>query len=152
MKKNKSLFFLFLITISGMFYACNDYDGNEITMYYSDSIPKIEVFYKYYGNSKKIMKEIRYFPNGEISSEGKYNDAGNKTGEWISYFDNGKKWHIDTYVNGKKSGKVIEWYKSGKKMYEADYQNDLPNGKWIIYDEMGKKISTTTYKDGQIVD
>ena len=77
-------------------------------MYYTDSIPKLEYFYKYNGNSRYIVKEIRYYPNGVIQTEGKYNNNGEKNGKWISYFESGKKWLVENYSNGVKNGEITE--------------------------------------------
>ncbi|MBN2891545.1 MAG: hypothetical protein JXL97_06750 [Bacteroidales bacterium] len=146
----KFVFFISLIAI--ILVSCNDYIKSEVIMYYTDSVPKLEHFYKYYGNMEYVAKEVRYAPNGSILSEGYYNENGEKHGTWINYFENGKKSLEETYVNGVKEGQVTEWYKDGTKMYTVDYAQNLPDGKWIIWDETGKKISTTTYKNGQLVE
>lgn len=132
--------------------SCNEYIRTEVVMYYTDSIPKIEYFYKYYGNSEYVEKELRYFPSGTIMEEGHYNHNGERHGTWTTYHDSGKEWVVENYENGKKNGKVIEWYKSGKKMYQGEYKNDLPHGKWTIWDETGKKVSSTFYEFGEVVE
>jgi len=152
MKSVSKLSLLLLIAITFSLVACSEYDGSEITMYYTDSVPKIEVFYKYYGNELYVSKEIRYYPNGRISEEGSYTEKGLKNGLWTYYFENGEKWLEENYSDGKKHGKTTEWYKSGKKMYVANYKYDLPNGKWIIWNEDGQKISTQEYNEGTLVE
>lgn len=150
-------FFILILSITTFvptllfFSSCNNYDESEITMYYTDSIPKLKVFYKYIGNKKVITKEIRYYPNQQMQSEGKYNEDYKQTGKWTYYFENRKKQRIENFENGIKNGKYIEYYKSGKKMFSGSYLNGLPDGKWKIWNEKGILISTTTYKDGDII-
>lgn len=152
MKLTTKLSFLFILLFSIFLHACQQYENSEITMYYPDSIPKIKVFYKYFGNDLYIAKEIRYHPNGQIESEGGYNNSGLKQGKWQYYFDNGENWLQESYYDGKKHGKVIEWYKSGKKMYQGEYYNDLPDGTWTVWDENGKKMSSEKYDKGSLID
>jgi len=148
MKKTK---ILLLISIIAFALSCNNYDGAEIISYYQDSVPKIKVFYKYYGDKQFVAKEIRYFSNHQVESEGEYDQNGKRNGTWTYYFNNGDKNRIETYKNGVKNGKEVQWYKSGKKMYEGEYLNNLPNGTWTIWNEEGKKMETTKYDNGQIV-
>lgn len=149
MRKN---YILVLSVILFFISSCTSNLESEIVMYYPDSIPKLEYFYKYDNDQKYTFKEIRYYPNGVKQSEGSYNKNGQKNGKWHSYFDNGTKWLIENYTDGAKNGKTTEWFKNGKKMYEAFYNNDLPDGTWTLWNENGKKISTITYKDGKLIE
>ncbi len=149
MKIFKFLSIIFIV--SAVLVSCDHYSKKEIAMYYSDSIPKIEYFYKFYGNKEYIAKEVRYFPNKTVMIEGYFNEKGEKHGKWTRYYENGKKNSEEEYVNGLKNGKSVEWYMSGEKTFEVNYVNDMPDGKWIIWDETGKKISSEEYKNGQIV-
>lgn len=152
--KNNLMIDLFLATLlfsAFLVSSCNNYESSEITMYYTDSIPKLKVFYKYEGNKKIISKEIRYYPNRQIQSVGHYNAKYKKTGKWHTYFENRKTQRIENYKAGVLNGKYVEYYLSGKRMYTANYKNGLPDGEWSIWNEKGIKISTTFYKDGQII-
>lgn len=143
------------ITILGLLiaalFSCNEYESSEIESYYSDSIPKLKVFYKYHGNNLYVAKKIRYYPNGQIESEGELNKNGKKNGEWKYFYNYGEKWRIENYKNGAKNGKIIEWYKNGNKMYEGYYKDGLIDGKWTVWDEDGNKINTIKYKNGKPV-
>lgn len=147
----KNILLATILFLSLLGISCNTFDSSEITMYYTDSIPKIKVFYKYEGNKKVISKEIRYYPNNKIQSVGHYNSKLEKTGKWLSYFENRKIQRIENFKDGILNGKYIEYYLSGKKMYTASYKNGLPDGEWSIWNEKGIKISTTFYKEGKIV-
>ncbi len=141
----------FFILMLSFTFSCSEYTKKEVVMYYFDSIPKLEQFYKLYGNKEYVEKEIRYYPTGIIMTEGTFNPSNQKHGKWVSYFENGKVWLEENYFNNMKDGKFVEYYKSNKKMYQGEYKQNLPHGKWVLYDEEGKKISTITYNMGEIV-
>jgi len=143
--------FFFVIGSILILSSCNDYTRSEINSYYVDSVPKTEIYYKFFGNNEYVAKEIRYYPTSIVQSEGEYNEKYEKNGKWIYYFETGSKWLIENYKNGVKDGEIIEWYKNGKKMYHGFYSNGLPDGKWILYDENGKKNSIVKYKNGKVV-
>lgn len=145
-KMKRTLILLFTISCISI-TSCENYEGTEIVSYFGDSIPHVKVFYKYYGNTKYIAKEVRLYSNGEIESEGLFNNAGQKEGSWKYYYSNSKKWRYENYKNGVKHGEEIEWYKSGKKMYKGEYTKGLPSGEWIVYDEDGKKIEINRYDE-----
>jgi len=155
MKSSNKFFnyFLSLIFVSSLFFifSCSNFEKSEISMYYTDSLPKLKVYYKYIGNKKVITKEIRYYPNQQIQSEGRFNEEYKKTGKWVYYFENRKKQRIENFENGVKQGLYIEYYKSGKKMIKGYFANGLPDNNWKIWNEKGILVSTTKYEDGEIV-
>lgn len=53
------------------------------------------------GTNIKTGKWKTYFSNGNIESEGSY-ENGKKIGEWIYYFQNGKFKNIKVFQNGEK--------------------------------------------------
>lgn len=147
----KTLKNLFAISIVLFLFSCEKYDKHEVASYfYPDSVPEVEYFYKAYGNTFLLAKEIRHFSDGTVRMEGKYDKNEKKTGKWEYFFETGKRWRIETYFNGKKNGKTIEWYLKGNKMYEGYYKNDLPDGKWQIWNEDGSNAGKIIYKDGKV--
>lgn len=140
------------LVLTILFFASCGNKNSEIIDYYTDSIPKTEHFYEFYGNKKVVVKEIRYYPSGIKQSEGSFNAQEKKEGKWTYYFENGEKWYEENYIADKKNGKHTEWYQSGKKMYEANYKEDILDGKMIIWDEKGDKISSSDYKNGKPVE
>ncbi len=145
MMRTKLIYIIIGLSLLVSLVSCERYTRREIAMYYADSIPKIEYFYKYFGNKEYIAKEVRYYPNGTTMTEGTRNEKGERHGTWTSYHNNGKKWLSEEYVNDVRDGKIVEWYLSGKKMYEGYYSEGLASGKWTTYDENGKKISSKEY-------
>jgi len=96
-------------------------------------------------NKEIIVKETRFYPNGEKSEEGGLNEAGKKHGVWTQWFANGEKWIEETYEDGMRTGEFTVWKENGLKEYEGSYKQDQPSGKWIFYDKKGNKDKVTNY-------
>ena len=95
-----------------------------------------------------------FYENGQIRSEGNYND-GEKDGKWIQYYENGQiKWK-GNYKGGKEEGKTTSYYKSGQidsvgiKFCCSSWGNySIKVGKWIWYYENGQIKKEKNY-DGE---
>ena len=48
---------------------------------------------------------------------------GNDCYTLTDYYDNGNKWWVREYRNGKLHGKSIGWHESGNKAWEVEYRN-----------------------------
>lgn len=140
-----------LLAILGVLFAsaCQKYTGSEVVLYYPDSIPQMKVYYKTANGKQYVAKQDMFFATGQLNVSGYFDVGHNKTGKWITYFDNGSTQRIEHYKDGLKDGKYVEYYPSGKKMYTAYYKKGLPDAKWVIYDGNGKKMSVIRYKDGK---
>jgi hypothetical protein len=53
------------------------------------------------------------------------NQNGNREGEWIYYYDNGKIGSKGNYVNDKKEGEWIDYHKNGEIRLKGNYVNDI---------------------------
>jgi antitoxin component YwqK of YwqJK toxin-antitoxin module len=130
------------------FLGCKSDIKKEIASTYPNGTPIKIIYYKWKGDKKDIIKEIRFFPNGEKEIEGEYlNDK--RHGKWTYWFDNGNKWSEGVFEKGVSNGKFTIWYKSGKKQYEASYKNGKPSGLWIFWDEDGKKTKEVYFEKGE---
>ncbi len=54
---------------------------------------------------------------------------GNEDGEWIYYYENGKKKAIGKYNNGNKTGKWTYYYSNGRIQQTGSYVN----GKFQVF-------------------
>ena len=73
--------------------------------------------------------DFEYYANGQLKEEPSFNEDGVREGEWIQYFE------------------------SGKKKSEEMYTNATPNGLWITWHEStSEKASERTYVDGILED
>lgn len=86
-----------------------------------------------------------YHPNGQIKIEGQYDMNKQRTGLWISYYDNGIKWSESFYVDGKKEGHSITFFPNGSPRYVGEYKDDKQTGLWTFYDEEGNVIKEEEY-------
>ena len=142
-----------LILFAIFLFSCAEEELKEVVIStYVDETPMVTNLSKWVGNEQIVVKEIRYFPNGEKEAEICFNDEGQIHGTTIYWHDNGEKWLEENYVNDVKSGDFIEWYKSGKKSFQGTYKNGLPDGKWTFWDENGKKMSSIKYKNGKKIE
>jgi uncharacterized protein len=141
---NKLILIFALLLIIG----CGQKLMKEVDSSYPDGTPMKENYYRYFGNTKELAKEIRYFTDGTIQSEGEFLQ-NKKHGKWTSWYDNGQKWMEENYSKDLKDGDFIVWYKSGIKNYEGSFSNGKPDGTWIFYDETGNKISKSKYEKGK---
>ncbi|GAB4301517.1 MAG: hypothetical protein Kow0068_24420 [Marinilabiliales bacterium] len=141
--------FLYIMLI--MLIACGEKLEKQIDSSYPSGLPSKVSYYKWVGDKKVVVKEIRYYTNGEKEVEGEYNDLHQKEGKWTYWYENGKKWSEGTFKNGLSDGKFTIYYQSGKKNYEASYKQGVPHGEWIFYDEYGKKYKKVIFKNGEKV-
>lgn len=118
--------------------------------------PTVKDNYTYY----KIVKnhnipsdsyEIRnYYRSGKLYAEGKTTDSlgYNKTGKFITYYENGNKKSEGNYTNSNLTGPYKTWYENGKMQMDAEYfDTEKTVGNLKInqfYDAKGKQ----TVKDG----
>jgi len=104
-----------------------------------------------------ISKDVEYFKNGRIKSEGR-SITGIKIGRWIYYHEEGRIEKVGSYKDGKESGKWTYYYKNGKVKQEGNYsKNGEMIGKWTYYhpngivekegayDQNGKETDKWTY-------
>ncbi len=96
-----------------------------------------EEFRFYYNKDKKVIKHgmfTRYYPGykdratgefvqGLIKDSGKYKH-GNRSGEWIFYYNNSQIRQIAHYRKGKQHGKFENYTKDGRLISEVTFKND----------------------------
>ena len=89
----------------------------------------------YPGGQLKSKWTARICPNGRYLLHGKVTD----------YYENGKKQHEATYVNGRKSGTETFWNEDGSKrwIWKRDLKKQV--GTWTQYWPNGKKKVTSTW-------
>lgn len=132
------------------FVSCKEKLEEQVVSTYPSGVPmKIEYFH-WEGDQKIIVKETRFYANGEKEIEGELKD-GMRHGKWTYWYDTGKKWSEGYFMNDMSDGKFSIWYKSGEKNYDAEYKEGRPNGKWTFYDDQGKKIKEVVYDMGNKV-
>lgn len=143
----KKLIYLFIVLVFSL--ACSDTLEEEIVSKYPNGTPMKINYFKWEGDNKTVLKEVRFYPNGEKELQGEYNSEGKREGEWIYWYSNGNKWSEGTFKNDMSDGNFTIWFESGRKNYEAGYKEGKPHGKWTFYDDDGKKYKEVIFEMGQ---
>ncbi len=84
-------------------------------------------------NNSNLTRE--YYLNGNVKIIGETLN-GNREGEWIYYFENGKVWSKGAYINNLSNGKFTIFDEDGILFMESFY-------------DMGKKTKEIYYKNGK---
>lgn len=130
------------------------------------SAQKITEFYK--NGQKSYEGEFAYVYNDDIFDElekdelEKYDDymfryqkkviKNVRNGHFVSWYKNGNKKEIGTYIVDVPHGKFEFYFENGNKMAEGEFNYGLRVGKWITYYENGNKkleASFDKYSDKQ---
>jgi|TARA_B100001971_G_scaffold177474_1_gene171943 hypothetical protein len=101
-------------------------------------------------------KQIEYYDNGEIFSEG-YLLNGKKEGKWTEYYTHGGKSRECTFVAGRASGEYIVWENSSlisRIVLMGVWVNGKKEGTWIRWSAINNPINdynasyqSTTFKN-----
>lgn len=125
---------------------------NEEIQYYEDFFEKLYAY-----DSKGNMYNLQTLElgtgkitftdaNDELSQQTEYL-GGEKNGEEIGYFDNGKVRFRGSYLNGNMEGKWTYYDRFGNVTSEGNFVNGEQDGMWKYYDN-GKLTLESTYDNG----
>ena len=96
-------------------------------------------------NIEKPGEFIEKYSNGNIKTEGWFNQDTKRDNVWYSYYETGIKWSEQSFKNGLKEGHSIVYYPNGKIHYSGQYANDKKTGHWIFYNEQGEITKEEDY-------
>ncbi len=140
-------FLSFLVAFS--LTSCKNKIQEEVTKSPDGKIEKV-VKFQQNGDKKDLVKETRFYPNGNKQIEGGYKN-NQREGKWEYWFENGNKQSEGTFDNGVRVGEAKVWYENGKPIYTGYYSNGKPDKVWVIYNKKGEKESEILYNNGIIV-
>ena len=101
------------------------------------------------GGIVELDKDIEYYDNGKIKSEGR-RIAGRKHGRWIYYHEDGRIVKVGNYKDGKMTGEWTFYYDNGTLQKTTTYEDNKLNGRWVYYHKNGKIMKVGDYKDGKM--
>lgn len=143
--RNMKQYFIFLLSILFL-VSCSEpklFESIETT--HEDGTPKIVKYYK--NESKEILvKEIRYWDNGNKSMEGTYK-GGDRDGQWTAWYSDGTMWSTGIYKNGIENGLKVVYHKNGQKYYEGEIIDDKRVGVWKFWDKEGALTKEINYDE-----
>lgn len=126
------------------FFSCSENFDKVISSSYPNGTPMKIEYYKQGDSAGQVVREVRFWENGEKESEINYSN-GEKNGESILWYASGKKKSTYLYKDGMKQGAFTEWYENGEICFEGEYSNDTPSGKWKFWSENGELESEKSY-------
>jgi antitoxin component YwqK of YwqJK toxin-antitoxin module len=131
------------------------YDGNfkddhpvgEFKRFYETTVPSSVLIYSPDG---KEAEATLFFPNGKISSKGKFINQ-KKEGKWQFFDENiGFLLSEETYTEGRRNGVSVSYYPDGKIAEKVNYINGVKSGEWIRYYNNGNKWIKSSYLNGKL--
>ena len=99
--------------------------------------------------SKFFSKYNEFAKDGTSLCEGNF-EFGNKTGQWLYYYDSKKLKSEINYANDTLNGKTVNYYDNGNIKSVGDYLKGQKNGKWIYYTESADKNYEESYQNGKL--
>jgi len=138
MKKSKCLFYFLFVLF--LFPACSS--GPEIRVVdetWPGGKEKTIKYFKEQGDKRILVREEKYYINGQKEQEGMYKNE-ERTGVWKYWYDTGVLWSEGEFLNGKSHGYRKVYHSNGKLYYEGNYTDDQPSGVWTFFDKEGRFI------------
>lgn len=93
---------------------------------------------------------IDKYGNGIVKFKGFFR-FGERHGQWMSFYPDGKLWSEMHYEKGMRHGLNIAYFENGQKRYEGYYKSDLQDSVWSYFDEKGVLAQKILYKDNLVV-
>jgi len=110
------LFFFVLCLV--MFSACTPPETKEVRSTFDNG--QADEVHLYLGNDSLNRKEIKFYSNGLVLSEGNFAD-GKKDGTWRSFHLDGSSWSTHTYDDGLQIGDYSVWHRNGSLRISGSY-------------------------------
>ncbi len=127
--------------------ACGESLEERIVSTYPNGLPT-QVIYHAKGNPDQVVKEVRFYDNGEKQEEGRFQE-GQRHGKWVYWYPNGQKWSEGYFFDGERDGEARVWYDNGNLHYTGQYDKGVTAGEWLFYTPEGDKLKRVVYENGK---
>lgn len=133
-------------------------DPLEKKEYYADSTLKYKGAFRdnkpigvhrSYNNKGVIIDGALYDMNGTLIGRGITQENGDKSGEWVFYFPDGKKESEGLYSDGRKSGLWKFYYPDETVKQTGNFRDGKYDGPWRFYSEVGDLQKEEEYAHGR---
>ena len=101
----------------------------------------------YLASGKRIQngQARAWYPNRQLQHQGQFSDD-KPVGRFFWWHENGNRSTVGQFNRaGDRDGRWIWWHDNGMKRIEGSYKNDQPSGVWRSWDEAGKLIKSKDY-------
>ena len=102
-------------------------------------------------DGKKSGEFKTYFINGKVEMIGRIKDNLNQ-GKWTYYYQSGQVESEGTFKDDLPNGKWKWFYENGNIKEEGNYVKGDREGRWMLYDEEGKIKEERMLKKNQIIE
>lgn len=126
--------------------------------YYSDSTLKYKGAFREktpigthrtYDKKGAITGGALYDINGNLLGTGVTLENGDKNGDWIFFYSDGKKESEGAFLNGLQTGLWKFYYPDGTIKQKGEFRNGKFNGTWLFYNEVGDLQKEEEYVSGR---
>ncbi len=127
-----------------VFIGCEPALEERVVSKYPTGLPAKIEFYAETDSGKVLVKETRFFYNGEKDAEGALVNH-ERNGLWKQWYENGTLWIEESYSDGVKNGDFTVYYPNGEKNYSGSYDLGVPTGEWKFWNEEGEILKEVKY-------
>lgn len=154
----KAITTIVILSLSILLFNCKNNGATVIDNTKQDSLSALAK-----SDSQQIAKELNKYlimpPDTDYTGDyiDKYSNGvikftgffrfGQRHGEWMAFFENGKRWSDCFYDKGKKHGASTVYHPNGKIYYTGWYKNNLRDSLWFFYDSLGKEVDRHAFKN-----
>ncbi|MFT4682627.1 MAG: antitoxin component YwqK of YwqJK toxin-antitoxin module [Flavobacteriales bacterium] len=135
---------MFLFSLGLLLTSCTPTETQEVRSTFDNGQP--DEVHIYLGKDSLNRKEIKYYANGSVLSEGSFAE-GKKEGLWQSFHLDGSAWSTHTYKNGLQIGDYNVWHRNGNLRISGTYAEGNEVGKWFFITEEGDTARVINYDD-----
>jgi antitoxin component YwqK of YwqJK toxin-antitoxin module/Tfp pilus assembly protein PilF len=161
-KKNKKKILAFA-TWAGKYI--NDHTDHPAKELFNDSAPNGSDKFKYtfydnhmlagegYANANDIEHGNWIFfdgRSGHVSAKGKFDDSGERDGEWNWFFGDGTLKEKTKYMHGNREGESVVYYESGVMKFKCNFSHDLLDGDYTLYNITGSVDEKASMSAGKL--
>ncbi|MDZ4822821.1 MAG: hypothetical protein SH856_05135 [Flavobacteriales bacterium] len=129
---------LYVLASLWLFISCRseNISGIEkIERTFENGKPEFIVTYSEQDSSKIAEKYL--YEDGKTKAEGEIKSE-KRNGTWYSYYNNGNKWSMNTYIDGVLHGPYQTWHENGQLFQVGQLESGKPTGIWKFYNEKGE--------------
>ncbi|MEW4922127.1 tetratricopeptide repeat protein [Algibacter sp. 2305UL17-15] len=97
-----------------------------------------------------VGKWFIYNEDGQLASEGTYDDNGERDQKWTWYYPNGDIKETALYENTKLNGANHQLFKNGKPNIVTNFKDGKLDGEYLLYNDKGALIEKKYFKEGKL--